>query len=233
VRSIDYPEQQKAVAESVVDALPAPAVHDLAATVVRSLDSPEQQKAADCVVGALPDATKPDLEATVLRSLDSREQQKAAVLSALGHSRRLRNNQVAAGITRIGTPDATRRQRPWYMSTGRSTRCTDGHADGLCRRGWTVRALCRAGSCSTTRSGRYPYRRSRSRSTAGGARAARRDTLRLAGSGPAEADGCCRTARASRSEPHSTAPEMPGAPDRRPMCLSLRSRRSPRHHHPG
>lgn len=41
-----------------------------------------------------------------------------------------------------------------------------GLADGSCRRGRTVRVLGRAGSCSKTRSGRYPCRRSRNRSTA-------------------------------------------------------------------
>jgi hypothetical protein len=89
----------------------------LAATVVQSLDTPEQQRAAaEGVVGALPAAAKQELAATVVQSLDTPEQRAAAAKSALGALSAPQQAAVAESL--LGSPDATTRQRLWYVVVG-------------------------------------------------------------------------------------------------------------------
>jgi hypothetical protein len=114
---VALPTTAQGTADLAARTLPATENEALAATVVRSLDSPEQQKAAaEGVVGALPDAAKQDLAATVVRSMDSPEQQKAAVVSALGALSAPQQQQVAEGL--LGSPDTETRQRLWYIVVG-------------------------------------------------------------------------------------------------------------------
>ena len=73
----------------------------LAATVVKSLVSPEQQRAAaEGVVGALLAEAKQDLAATVVRSLDSTEQQKSAAEAVVGALPAEAKQDLAATVVR-------------------------------------------------------------------------------------------------------------------------------------
>ncbi len=87
---------------------------DLAAAVVRGLDTPEQQKtAAEGVVGAMPSEAKQDLAAAVVRGLDTPEQQKTAAEGVVGALPVEQREQLAESV--LGRPDRRTRQNLWYI----------------------------------------------------------------------------------------------------------------------
>lgn len=86
-----------------------------AATVVQSLDTPDQQRAAaEGVVGALPNQAKQDLATTVVRSLDTLDQQRAAAESVVRSLPSAQREQVAQELG-IGRPDQKTRQYLWMI----------------------------------------------------------------------------------------------------------------------
>jgi hypothetical protein len=111
------PTTAQGTADLAAQTLPPDEREALAATVVKSLDSPEQQQAAaEGVVGALPDEAKQNLAATVVKSLDSPEQQRAAAESALSALAPRQQAQVVESV--LGSPDTKTRQRLWYIVVG-------------------------------------------------------------------------------------------------------------------
>jgi hypothetical protein len=82
----------------------------LAAAVVRSLETPEQQRAAaEGAVGALPNEAKQDMAAAVVRSLETPEQQRAAAQGAVGALPNEAKQDMAAAVVRsLETPEQQR-----------------------------------------------------------------------------------------------------------------------------
>ena len=87
--------------------MPSEAKQDLAASVVRGLDTPVQQTAAaEGVIGVMPSEAKQDLAASVVRGLDTPEQQTAAAEGVIGVMPSEAKQDLAASVVRgLDTPE--------------------------------------------------------------------------------------------------------------------------------